>query len=118
MNTSNTPAQRAMACLHKTPNGGWAVRSGCAAEFDAIPCVHEEHLVLLVIVVEDRYTFDGGEGYDLVLSIAWGDDEFSIVPSPDRAAVVVVEDEDAAANYEAHVIEWLSGGYRDWDGES
>jgi len=29
-----------------------------------------------------------------------------------------VAEEDAAANYEAHFVEWLSGGYRDWDGES
>ena len=117
-NNPPTPAEQAMSCLYETQNGGWAVRSGSFDEFDAIPCVHDDDEVL-VILEEDRYTYDGGEGYDLVLSLAWGDDEFFIVPSPDRAAVVVVEDEEAAAAaYEANFVAWLSGGLPDWDGES
>ena len=83
MTTANTntpsPAERAMALLSETPNGGWsgirADRAGCD-EFDSIPCVHECDEVNEV----DLYTFDGGEdGDDLVLSIAWEGEEFFIV---------------------------------------
>ena len=74
MNTNLTPAQRAMACLHETPNGGYAVRRKCTAEFDAIPCEHECHEVYLV----DLYIYEGEGGDSLVLSLAWGDEEFFI----------------------------------------
>ena len=82
MNTSNTtktPAQRAMALLHETPNGGWSFsgtgRAACAA-FDSIPCDHECDEIKEV----DLYTYDGGEdGDDLVLSMNWEGEEFYIV---------------------------------------
>ena len=77
MTISNTatPAQRAMACLHETPNGGYAIRSGCGEEFAQIPCWHE------VDAVKERevYIYEGwDDGDELILSIAWEDEEFFI----------------------------------------
>ena len=74
MNTNLTPAEQAMACLHETPNGGYAVRRECGEEFDAIPCAYEGCAIGEI----DVYTYDGGEGDNLVLSIEWGDEEFFI----------------------------------------
>jgi len=73
-NNNTTPAEQAMALLHETQNGGWAVRSATAAEFDAIPCEHE------VDAVKERevYIYEGCDGDSLVLSLAWGDEEFFI----------------------------------------
>ena len=74
MTNTPTPAQRAMACLHQTPNGGWQVIRECGDEFAAIPCVHKCHDVHLV----DIYTYEGDGGVDLVLSITWEGEEFFI----------------------------------------
>jgi len=73
-NTANTPAQRAMACLRATLNGGYSIRRGCGDEFAQIQCEYEGD------AVEERavYIFDGGDGDNLVLSIGWWDVEFFI----------------------------------------
>jgi len=71
-NTTATPAQRAMACLHKTPNGGYSIRSGCGDEFEQIPFEHESDYFR----ERDIYVFDGGDGDYLTLYLEWGDDEF------------------------------------------